>query len=72
MRFLRRFCTMLPALAEPLVEQDLSAGRLVSVLEAFVPTSVTEIHAIYVGQGGHLPARVRALMDFLGANLRVR
>lgn len=53
------------------VEQDLAAGRLVSVLEAFVPTSVTEIHAIYVGQGGHLPARVRALMDFLGANLRV-
>jgi DNA-binding transcriptional LysR family regulator len=53
------------------VEQDLAAGRLVSVLEPFMPKSVTEIHAIYVGQGGHLPARVRALMHFLAANLRV-
>ena len=28
------------------------------------------LHAIYVGQGGHLPARVRAFLDFLAANVR--
>jgi len=53
------------------VADDLAAGRLVCVLQPFVPASVTEIHAIYVGQGGHLPARVRALMDFLATHLHV-
>ncbi len=38
---------------------DIAAGRLVPVLEAFNPGDVEEIHAVYVGHGGKLPARVR-------------
>jgi DNA-binding transcriptional LysR family regulator len=53
------------------VEQDLADGRLVSVLENFMPIAKTEVHAVYVGQGGKLPTRVRAFMDFLAANLRI-
>jgi DNA-binding transcriptional LysR family regulator len=44
---------------------DIAAGRLVPVLEAFNPGDVEEIHAVYVGHGGQLPMRVRALIDFL-------
>jgi DNA-binding transcriptional LysR family regulator len=44
---------------------DLAAGRLVAVLEAFNPGDVEEINAVYVGHGGQLPSRVRALIDFL-------
>ncbi|KQZ87785.1 LysR family transcriptional regulator [Pseudomonas sp. Root562] len=53
------------------VEQDLAEGRLLSVLEDFVPSAKTEVHAVYVGQGGKLPTRVRAFMDFLAANLKI-
>lgn len=53
------------------VEQDLAAGRLVPVLEDFMPPGKTEVHAVYVGQGGRLPTRVRAFMDFLAANLKI-
>ncbi|MEB2623057.1 LysR substrate-binding domain-containing protein [Pseudomonas sp. YuFO8] len=53
------------------VEQDLAHGRLVSVLEGFMPVAKTEVHAVYVGQGGKLPTRVRAFMDFLATNLKI-
>ena len=53
------------------VEHDIAAGRLVPVLEAFNPGDVEEIHAVYVGQGGHLPARVRAFIDFLAREVRL-
>ncbi|AYF86395.1 LysR family transcriptional regulator [Pseudomonas sp. JS3066] len=53
------------------VEQDLDDGRLVSVLEDFMPTDKIEVHAVYIGQGGQLPTRVRAFMDFLAANLKI-
>jgi DNA-binding transcriptional LysR family regulator len=53
------------------VEQDLAHGRLVPVLENFMPIEKTEVHAVYVGQGGKLPTRVRAFMDFLAANLKI-
>jgi hypothetical protein len=29
------------------------------------------MHAVYLGQGGPLPARVRAFIDFLGAHTRI-
>ena len=48
---------------------DLAAGRLVAVLEAFNPGDVEEINAVYVGHGGQLPSRVRALIDFLVAEV---
>jgi DNA-binding transcriptional LysR family regulator len=52
------------------VDPDLAAGRLVSLLEEFNPGDEEATHAIYVGQGKHLPARVRAFLDFLAANVR--
>jgi DNA-binding transcriptional LysR family regulator len=43
---------------------DIEAGRLGPVLEAYNPGDTESIHAVYVG-GGHLPARVRAFLDYL-------
>ena len=51
------------------VKDDVAAGRLVPVLEAFNPGDEEAIHAVYVGQGGHLPLRVRALLDFLAKRI---
>jgi DNA-binding transcriptional LysR family regulator len=51
---------------------DIAAGRLVPVLEPFNPGDVEEIHAVYVGHGGKLPARVRAFIDFLMAEVDLR
>ena len=53
------------------VEQDLADGRLLAVLEDYMPVAKTEVHAVYVGQGGKLPTRVRAFMDYLAANLKI-
>ncbi|HEV7257497.1 MAG TPA: LysR family transcriptional regulator [Bosea sp. (in: a-proteobacteria)] len=47
------------------VGHDIAAGRLVPVLQDFNPGDVEEVHAVYVGHGGKLPARVRAFIDFL-------
>lgn len=47
------------------VREDIAAGRLVPVLEDCNPGDREEVHAVYVGQGGHLPQRVRAFLDFL-------
>jgi DNA-binding transcriptional LysR family regulator len=47
------------------VRDDIAAGRLLPVLEGCNPGDVEEIHAVYVGQGGYVPLRVRALLDFL-------
>lgn len=53
------------------VEEDLKEGRLVSVLEDFTPTTTESIYAVFVGQGGILPNRVRAFVDFLFMHLKV-
>ncbi|WP_027133226.1 LysR family transcriptional regulator [Geminicoccus roseus] len=47
------------------VRADIAAGRLVPVLEHLNPGDREAFHAIHVGQGGPLPSRVRALLDFL-------
>ncbi len=47
------------------IRPDIKAGRLVPVLEAYNPGDVEEVNVVYVGHGGRLPARVRALIDFL-------
>lgn len=52
------------------VKDHIAAGRLVPVLEDCNPGDIEEIHAVFLGQGGHLPARVRALLDFLVAEVR--
>ncbi|MFE0015255.1 LysR family transcriptional regulator [Mesorhizobium sp. NPDC059054] len=54
------------------MEEDLAAGRLVPLLEDYSPGEVEPIHAVYVGQGGVLPARVRAFLDFVAEKARVR
>ena len=53
------------------VQSDLDAGRLVAVMQAFNPGDVEPLHAVYLGRGGHLPARVRMFLDFLAENLRL-
>jgi DNA-binding transcriptional LysR family regulator len=51
--------------------EDVAAGRLVPVLEAFNPGDLEEIHAVFLGHGGYLPGRVRAFLDFLVENVRI-
>ncbi|PRD42524.1 LysR family transcriptional regulator [Phyllobacterium phragmitis] len=53
------------------VRDDIKAGRLVTVLEDCNPRDLEEVHAVYLGQGGPLPARIRALLDFLAERERV-
>jgi DNA-binding transcriptional LysR family regulator len=55
----------LARLAAFAVREDIRAGRLVPILEHCNPGDLEEVHAVYLGQGGPLPARVRALLDFL-------
>lgn len=61
----------LARLAAFTVERDIAAGRLVTVLDALNPGDHEAFHAIYVGQGGPLPSRVRALLDFLAEHGKV-
>ncbi|WP_119389983.1 LysR family transcriptional regulator [Taklimakanibacter lacteus] len=52
------------------ITPDIKAGRLVPVLEKYNPGDIETMFAVYVGQGGHLPARVRAFLDYLSAQVR--
>lgn len=61
----------LARLAAFTVRDDIAAGRLVPVLEEFNPGDREAFHAIHIGQGGPLPSRVRALLDFLAEKGRV-
>lgn len=54
------------------VDAEIAAGRLVPVLEEFNPGDIEAIHAVYLGQGGFVPARMRAFIDFLARNVRIR
>jgi DNA-binding transcriptional LysR family regulator len=53
------------------VKADIAAGRLLPVLEAFNPGDTEAVHAVFLGQGGQLPARVRAFLDFLVGAVRM-
>lgn len=53
------------------VKADIAAGRLAAVLEELNPGDMEEFYAVHIGQGGPLPARVRALLDFLRDNVRL-
>jgi DNA-binding transcriptional LysR family regulator len=48
-------------------QHDIDAGRLVPLLQEFNPGEAEPIHAVYIGKAGTLPARVRAVLDFLVA-----
>ncbi|MFY0566550.1 LysR family transcriptional regulator [Archangium lansingense] len=52
------------------VQADIAAGRLLPVLEERNPGDTEAVHAVFLGQGGHLPARVRAFLDFLVEKVR--
>lgn len=51
------------------VVDEVAAGRLVPLLEAFNPGDRETIHAVFVG-GANMPARVRVFVDFLAERLR--
>lgn len=53
------------------VRDDIAAGRLRPVLEDLNPGDNEEMHAVFVGQGGYLPLRVRAFLDFLVERVRI-
>ncbi|MGX5665752.1 LysR family transcriptional regulator [Rhizobium daejeonense] len=57
--------TGLARLAAFTVREDIAAGRLVQVLDDPRTRRIEAFHAVYVGQGGHLPARIRVMLDFL-------
>jgi DNA-binding transcriptional LysR family regulator len=61
----------LARLAAFTVRDDIAAGRLVPVLEDLNPGDREAFHAIHVGQGGPLPSRARALLDFLAERGKV-
>lgn len=52
-------------------QAEVAAGRLVTVLEDFNAGDIEVIHAVYLGQGGFVPARMRAFIDFLARNVRI-
>ncbi|WP_199225717.1 LysR family transcriptional regulator [Spiribacter halobius] len=60
----------LARLAEFQVADDLRDGRLVEVLPAYDSGDTEAVHAIYEGRRAYLPARARALIDFLAARVR--
>ncbi|MDB5656423.1 MAG: LysR family transcriptional regulator [Tardiphaga sp.] len=53
------------------IDPDIEAGRLMPVLENYNPGDLEATHAVFVGHGGQLPARVRALLDYLVEKVRV-
>lgn len=61
----------LARLARYEVAADIAAGRLVPVLENCNPGDTDPVHAVFLGHGGHLPARVRAFLDYLVEKVRL-
>lgn len=59
-------------LAQFHVGPDIQAGRLKPVLEPLNPGDAEPIHAVFVGQGAYLPARIRAFIDFLAEHVKIR
>ena len=47
------------------VQPDIDQGRLLPVLEAFNPGDRETVHAVFVGPGQQVPARVRVMLDYL-------
>jgi DNA-binding transcriptional LysR family regulator len=53
------------------IRGDIAAGRLIPIFRDLDPRPGEAFHAVYVGQGGRLPSRVRALLDFIAEYGRV-
>lgn len=52
------------------VAADVAAGRLFPLLEDYNPGDTEAFSAVFLGQGGQLPARVRAFLDYLVETVR--
>lgn len=61
----------LARLAAFTVEEDIAAGRLIRVLDHLNADDHETFYAVYAGQGGPLPLRVRVLLDFLAQRGRI-
>ncbi|WP_376967167.1 LysR family transcriptional regulator [Azospirillum sp. A26] len=61
----------LARLARFQVETDIAAGALVPVLDRLNPGGGEDIHAVYLGGPGPLPARVRAFVDFMASRCQL-
>lgn len=53
------------------VDPHIAAGQLTSVLEHFQSDRFVDVHAVYLGHRGTLPARIRAVLDFLKENMPI-
>jgi DNA-binding transcriptional LysR family regulator len=58
-------------LASFMVKDDIAANRLVPVLEAFNPGDIDELQAVYLGQGGLLPLRIRVFLELLTQRIKI-
>ena len=58
-------------LASFIIRDDIAANRLVPVLEEFNPGDIDELHAVYLGQGGLLPIRIRVFLEFLARHIKI-
>lgn len=61
----------LARLAEFTVRADIAAGKLAPVLCDLDAGEKEAFHAVHIGQGGPLPSRVRAVLDFLAEHGKV-
>lgn len=53
------------------IDAEVADGRLEVLLDEFYPGGGVDINAVYIGGRGHLPARVRAFLDFCAENIRL-
>lgn len=53
------------------VGPDIEREQLISIMDDLNPGDTQGIYAVFIGRGGHLPARVRAFIDYLAAHIRV-
>lgn len=53
------------------IDAEVADGRLEVLLDEFYPGRGVDINAVYIGGRGHLPARVRAFLDFCAENIRL-
>jgi len=58
-------------LASFIVKDDIAANRLVPILEKFNPGDIDDLHAVYLGQGGLLPIRIRVFLEFLAQHIKI-
>ncbi len=61
----------LARLASFQVKNDIDEGRLVPILENYNPKDTDPLYVVFLGQGGLIPTRIRAFIDFLVARIKL-